>query len=215
MVLLESNLTIQVRDMDKSIAFYQSIGLSLKDRWGNHYAQLTGPGLVIGLHPSKADSNYALPGHISIGFTVDKFDEAKTFLQNHSIDYTERKESGGIFLHFSDPDGTPIYLIDPKQITSHVRLISRVNLLLMTCLFWGRIKKEVEPIAQPLFFNRVMFSLFRVLHRTAARTWSIVSQFIIRYIPIIEVTVFYGTIGTQLGFVIEQVSSGSSASVGE
>ncbi|MCB0834459.1 MAG: VOC family protein [Bacteroidetes bacterium] len=112
MMIKDSNVTINVTDMDKSISFYKSIGLTEKARWGNHYAQLTAPGLVIGLHPSQN-----LPGgsgNVSIGFTADNFEEVKSSLQKVSIQVTERQEEGGHFLHFTDPDGTAVYFIKPK-----------------------------------------------------------------------------------------------------
>ena len=92
-----SNLTINVKDLDKSIAFYQSIGLTLTNRWGNHYANLTGSS-----------------GNVSIGFTTDDFEGAKVLLNGLSIPVTERQEAGGKFLHFNDPDGTAHYFIQPK-----------------------------------------------------------------------------------------------------
>jgi len=55
MAIKDSNVTIMVKDMDASISFYESIGLVIKQRWANHYAQLTAPGITIGLHP-LADS---------------------------------------------------------------------------------------------------------------------------------------------------------------
>jgi catechol 2,3-dioxygenase-like lactoylglutathione lyase family enzyme len=110
----DSNITINVRDLDKSISFYESIGLSLKNRWGNYYAQLTTAGLTIGLHPTNINNSTIGSGNVSIGFTSDNFEETKSFLQNLSIDVTERKEEGGQFLHFTDPDGTLLYFIKPK-----------------------------------------------------------------------------------------------------
>ena len=53
MNITESNVTINVKDMEKSISFYLSLGLTVKNRWGNHYAQLAVPGVVIGLHPTS------------------------------------------------------------------------------------------------------------------------------------------------------------------
>ena len=112
MNILASNLTINIKDMDRSISFYQSIGFTVNNRWGNYYAQLTAPGITIGLHPSedrKMDS-----GNLSIGLTTDNLKDTKTSLQQLSIQVTERKEEGGQFLHFNDPDGTALYFIKPK-----------------------------------------------------------------------------------------------------
>ena len=41
-------------------------------------------------------------------------DETKTALQQLSIVVSDRKEEGGQFLHFNDPDGTSLYFIKPK-----------------------------------------------------------------------------------------------------
>ena len=113
MNIKDSNLTLMVKDMDRSISFYQSLGLKIKNRWGNHYAQLTAPGLTIGLHPANADTSPG-PGNMSIGFTVDNIEEAGSFLQSLAIDAQSRTEEGGQFLHFTDPDGTVLYFIKPK-----------------------------------------------------------------------------------------------------
>jgi predicted enzyme related to lactoylglutathione lyase len=114
MTIKESNVTINVKDFDKSISFYQSIGLTLKSRWGNHYAQLTAPGIVIGLHPASDSNLKGNSGNVSIGFTTDNIEETKSSLEQLSIQVTERKEEGGAFLHFTDPDGTALYFIKPK-----------------------------------------------------------------------------------------------------
>ncbi len=114
MSIKESNITINVKDLDKSISFYESIGLKIKNRWGNYYAQLTAPGVVIGLHPSVDANLVNNSGNVSIGFTVDDFEESKSQLQKISIKTTDRQEEGGQFLHFNDPDGTALYFIKPK-----------------------------------------------------------------------------------------------------
>jgi len=114
MPIKDSNITINVKDMDRSVSFYESIGLTVKSRWGNFYAQMQAPGMVIGLHPT-ADSNLTgNSGNVSIGFIADDFDETRTQLQQISISVTERQEEGGQFLHFTDPDGTALYFIKPK-----------------------------------------------------------------------------------------------------
>jgi catechol 2,3-dioxygenase-like lactoylglutathione lyase family enzyme len=114
MKIKESNVTVNIKDLDKSISFYESIGLTLKNRWGNYYAMLSSPGVIIGLHPSTNDNLKDNSGNVSIGFTIDNFDETKSELENLSITVSERQEEGGQFLHFTDPDGTALYFIKPK-----------------------------------------------------------------------------------------------------
>jgi len=114
MTIKESNITINVKDLDRSISFYKSIGLTEKNRWGNHYVQLTATNLVIGLHPTSDTHLTGNSGNVSIGFTTDNFEEAKYDLQKLSIKTVERQEEGGQFLHFNDPDGIALYFIIPK-----------------------------------------------------------------------------------------------------
>ena len=114
MTIRESNITINVKDLDNSISFYKSIGLIEQNRWGNHYAQLTAPGIVIGLHPTSDANLTGSSGNVSIGFTSDNFEETNAELQKLSIKTEKREEEGGRFLHFNDPDGTALYFIEPK-----------------------------------------------------------------------------------------------------
>ena len=114
MSIKASNVTLNVKDLDNSIQFYQSIGLTLKHRWGQYYAQMEAPGLVIGLHPTSGMPNAQNSGNASIGFTADDFDATKVLLQALNIDISLRIEDGGNFIHFSDPDGTFLYFIEPK-----------------------------------------------------------------------------------------------------
>ncbi|HLK27847.1 MAG TPA: VOC family protein [Puia sp.] len=114
MKILESNVTIMTKDMSKSISFYESIGFTLKQRWGDFYAQVAAPGIIIGLHPANANTAVNTSENISIGFTVDNFEEAKSLLFSLSIAAKARDEEGGQFLHFADPDGSSLYFIKPK-----------------------------------------------------------------------------------------------------
>jgi catechol 2,3-dioxygenase-like lactoylglutathione lyase family enzyme len=114
MNIKDTSISINVNDLDKSISFYESIGFTLNKRWGNYYAQLTSPGLVIGLHPTSQENLSGSSGNVSIGFTTENFEEAKSALQKLSIRTTERQEEGGSFLHFNDPDGTALYFIKPN-----------------------------------------------------------------------------------------------------
>ena len=85
----------------------------MKNRWGNHYAQLAAPGVVIGLHPAEKNPAGG-SGNTSIGFTTDNLENEKSVLSKLSIAVQERQEEGGQFLHFTDPDGTQLYFIKPK-----------------------------------------------------------------------------------------------------
>jgi len=114
MTIKQANVTINVTDMETAISFYQSIGLSVKNRWGNYYAQLTAPGITIGLHPTSNGNLKGNSGNVSIGFTSDDIEETRSSLEKLSITVTERSEEGGQFLHFSDPDGTALYFIKSK-----------------------------------------------------------------------------------------------------
>jgi len=114
MTIKQSNVTINVKDMDTAVSFYQSIGLTLKNRWGDYYAQLAAPGITIGLHPTSIGNLKGNSGNVSIGFTSDDIEETRSSLDKLSIAVTERTEEGGQFLHFTDPDGTALYFIKPK-----------------------------------------------------------------------------------------------------
>jgi len=114
MTIKQANVTINVKDMDVAVSFYQSLGLTVKNRWGNYYAQLTAPGITIGLHPTSDGNLKGNSGNVSIGFTSDNIEDTRSSLEKLSIAVTERSEEGGQFLHFADPDGTALYFIKSK-----------------------------------------------------------------------------------------------------
>ena len=113
MKLTSSNVTIMVKSMDKSIAFYESIGLKLKNRWGDNYAMIEGPGITLGIHPGAEENSGS--GDLSIGFMVPSFGEAKDLLKKNNIKITQEAPDGksGKYLHFKDPDGTLLYFVEP------------------------------------------------------------------------------------------------------
>ena len=108
----QTNVTIMVSNMDKAIEFYQNIGLTLKNRWGDHYAMVETTGLTIGIHP--ADKELAASDKISIGFMVDDIKDAKEVLDKHTIKYEEENGKSGKYLNFSDLDGTALYFTQPS-----------------------------------------------------------------------------------------------------
>jgi catechol 2,3-dioxygenase-like lactoylglutathione lyase family enzyme len=114
MKLTGSNVTIMVKDMNKSISFYESIGLKLQQRWDDNYAMMEGPGITLGIHPGADEESGS--GDLSIGFFVDSFEEAKDLLKKNNITITHEADDGksGNFLHFNDPDGIALYFMEPK-----------------------------------------------------------------------------------------------------
>jgi len=109
--ITDSNVTVMVSNMDRAISFYQSLGLKLKDRWGDHYAMVTAPGVTIGIHPSKDKGS---SGTVSIGFMINDLAEARTLLQSQKIQFKEVNDKSGVYLHFSDHDGTTLYYVKPQ-----------------------------------------------------------------------------------------------------
>ena len=114
MTIKHANVTIYVKNMDHSISFYQSLGFTVKNRWGNDYAQLAAPGIEIGLHPGNEKRLKGNSGNVSIGFVTDNLEETKSSLKDLSVEIAEASEEGGQFLLFTDPDGTALYFIKPN-----------------------------------------------------------------------------------------------------
>jgi predicted enzyme related to lactoylglutathione lyase len=107
-----SNVTIMVKNMDASISFYEQIGLTLQQRWGDNYAMISAEGITIGIHPGGTDS--ANSGTISIGFMIKSIEEAESMLQEAKIPYKAEKDGkSGLYLHFKDPDNTVLYFVQP------------------------------------------------------------------------------------------------------
>lgn len=107
------NVTIMASSMDAGIEFYtQKLGLELKQRYGDHYAEIEAPGLKIGLHPASAKVQKG--DNISIGFGVDDFDQALEDLKNKGIKVQVENDGWGRLGNFEDPDGNKLYLAEIK-----------------------------------------------------------------------------------------------------
>ncbi len=91
--------------MDIAIEFYDQIGLTLKQRWGDHYAMVSAEGITIGIHAASIAETSS--GIVSIGFMISDIPEAKALLDANNIVYKEENNGkSGLYLHFRDTDGT-------------------------------------------------------------------------------------------------------------
>lgn len=113
-MLTGGNVTIYVSDMDNAVRFYTEVlGLKLRQRFGNHWAEVEAGGLTIGLHPATEESPAGQRGSISIGFAVDgSIAEVMQRLTRRGVTFAGPavKDKAGEFAMFSDPDGHPCYL---------------------------------------------------------------------------------------------------------
>lgn len=118
------NATIMVKDFGRAVRFYtETLGLELSSRAGDHWAEITAPGLTIGLHPWS-------PGHgpepgesgaISIGLEVKTIDTAVEALRNKGVTFRGPvQDNENVKLaFFADPDGNPLYLCEVKPAPAH------------------------------------------------------------------------------------------------
>ena len=114
----QCNVTIMVADMERSIHFYtDALGLPLGFRAGNEWAQIEAPGLTIGLHPVREPAAAPPDGRISIGFGVQDLAATIASLRQNGVaiaDLGDVEPGRDRLVHFADPDGTPLYLIEVR-----------------------------------------------------------------------------------------------------
>jgi predicted enzyme related to lactoylglutathione lyase len=107
------NVTIMVSDMDKAILFYtETLGMKLENRYGNHWADIEGPGISIGLHPNSASVTRG--NNLQIGLRVDDIEKAIASLQKNGVQVNSKDEEQVRLASFTDPDGNVLFLVEPK-----------------------------------------------------------------------------------------------------
>jgi catechol 2,3-dioxygenase-like lactoylglutathione lyase family enzyme len=115
MRLLEANVTVMVEDIDRALSFYTGVlGLTPGARDGDYFAEVRGPGLTVVLHPRRAGVA-ARTSHVSLGLRVDRIAEAAAHLRRFGVPFREEENVANRFLHFRDPDGTALYVMQPKE----------------------------------------------------------------------------------------------------
>jgi len=108
-----ANVTVMVTDMDTAIKFYtDTLGLKLKNRFGDHWADIEGPGIDIGLHPTDKDINRA--DNLQIGLKVPDLDQAIIELEQKGVQFKIKNDDQVRLAFFTDPDNNTLYLAQPQ-----------------------------------------------------------------------------------------------------
>jgi catechol 2,3-dioxygenase-like lactoylglutathione lyase family enzyme len=116
-MIKEANVTVMVNSIDKAVRFYtDTLGLKLKARYGDQFAQVEAPGTIIALHPASMSGPTSRKSEsMSIGFSVDNIDVAMNDLKGKGVSFSRISDDTQVRLaFFSDPDGTPLYLSQSK-----------------------------------------------------------------------------------------------------
>jgi len=123
-----ANVTVMVSDLERAVQFYtRTLGLSLKNRYGNEFAEVEAPGLTIGLHPSIEHG--PSPGRsesLSIGLGVEDLDKAMNELRNRGVQFLPNViEDGALRIaYFTDPDNNLLYLAQMRQWPSQIATVT-------------------------------------------------------------------------------------------
>jgi len=98
--------------MDRAIKFYTEIlGFKLKNRFGDHWADIAGPGIALGLHPSAKE---IIRGeNLQIGLKVSDLNKAISELGKRGIRFKKNNDDQVRIASFTDPDNNVLYLIQP------------------------------------------------------------------------------------------------------
>ncbi|MBI1767522.1 MAG: VOC family protein [Bacteroidetes bacterium] len=111
--ILGGNVTVMVSDMDTAVKFYtETLGLKLRNRYGDHWADVDGPGISLGLHPAGKDVK--IGNNLQIGFKVDDLDKAVADLERKNVKFTTQDDTQVRLAIFADPDGNALYLAQSK-----------------------------------------------------------------------------------------------------
>ena len=113
-IIKNSLVTVMVSDMDTAINFYtETLGLQLKNRYGDHWAEIEAPGITIGLHP-KSKKDIKLGDNLSIGFGVDDIKQTVAALEKKGITFNMIDDRQIWLALFIDPDGNSLYFAQSK-----------------------------------------------------------------------------------------------------
>ncbi len=112
--LISCRVNVMISNMDQSISFYQdTLGLKVLNRYGDHYAEIQTPDMLIALHPNTG--KVKVGNNMSIGFGVPDFDEVVKELQMKGIALEVEKDGWIRLAHFTDPDQNQLFLAERTE----------------------------------------------------------------------------------------------------
>lgn len=112
--LKKCRINVMVSNMDDAVKFYSvTLGLELVNRYGDHYAEIQAPGLMIGLHPTS--EKISIGNNISIGLGVINFDKTVENLKAKGIEFGIEEEEWIRLAHFTDHDNNQLFLAENKS----------------------------------------------------------------------------------------------------
>jgi catechol 2,3-dioxygenase-like lactoylglutathione lyase family enzyme len=122
-MFLNGNATIFVSNMDRSVDFYTKIlGLTLAERFGNHWASIESGKLAIGLHPASSQNPAGQRGSTVIGLElIGNIEDAVAKLRKQGVQFhgAISEDNAGKSVYFEDPDGNLLYMIQLTKWNNH------------------------------------------------------------------------------------------------
>ena len=111
-VLKEGNVTVMVSDMNSAIQFYvEKLGLTVKARYSDQFAQVAAPGLTIALHPADKQGQRSEKSEgLSIGLRVDNLERTMKDLEGKGLKFSPVVEDGPVRL----ASFNPLYLAESR-----------------------------------------------------------------------------------------------------
>ena len=107
-------INVMISDMDQAIELYQNtLGLELVNRYGDHYAEIQAPDLLIGLHPMS--EKVVQGNNLSIGFGVVEFDSTIKDLESKGVKFKLEPDGWIRLAHFTDLDNNQLFLAERKD----------------------------------------------------------------------------------------------------
>jgi catechol 2,3-dioxygenase-like lactoylglutathione lyase family enzyme len=119
---------VYVSDMDRAIDFYsRTLGLTLTNRFENHFATVEVGSLVLAIHPRTARTPIpGTKGSVTLGLVVDEpIDTVLARLAQRGVRIAGRSETAQ-FVDIEDPDGNVITLWEAKALTAKDELESQL-----------------------------------------------------------------------------------------